>query len=105
MSIFAMNQGSGVNSQFAEIIVPGCGFKNATDQSPIIRIDIVDGKLTMKVWADIAEEQPTHVIELNDALLTNRKEEHGAEPKVSGVVGGDQGSSQSQERGLFGRRK
>ncbi len=81
MSNFALNQGSGVSSgQWADLTVPGCGMMTSEGQYPIIRVEIKDGKATLYVWSDINAEDPTHVINLTDALLSNRKEEDGIEP-------------------------
>lgn len=37
-----------------------------------VYIERLNGKLRLVVWADINDEEPTHVIELEDALESNR---------------------------------
>lgn len=39
-----------------------------------IFIEYREGKLTLRVWADINQEDPTHTIDLSGALESNRKE-------------------------------
>ena len=74
---FALNQKNANGKQSAELLVPGCGTK-AQDDGPVAYIEIEDGKPVMYVWADIASEDPTHRIDLSDALESNRAEDEPA---------------------------
>ena len=67
MNMFGMNQRTVDGRQRAEIVVEGCGVKDVPGREPIIWIEAVDGKITMYVWADIAQGEPTHIIDLTDA--------------------------------------
>lgn len=40
-----------------------------------IYLEFYEGKLVLRVWADINQSDPTHVIDLEGARLTARKEE------------------------------
>jgi len=42
---------------------------------PPIFIEWYDGKPRIIIWADINEEEPTHIIDMSGALESNRKEE------------------------------
>lgn len=37
-------------------------------------IEFYEGKLWLRVWADINQEDPTHCIDLSGALVSNRRE-------------------------------
>jgi hypothetical protein len=41
---------------------------------PPIFIEWYDGKPRIIIWADINEEEPTHIIDMSGALETNRKD-------------------------------
>lgn len=43
---------------------------------PPIFIEWYDGKPRILIWADINEEDPTHVIDMSGALESNRKEQN-----------------------------
>ena len=54
------------------------GYSNANqDNGVILHIEYYEGKLMLRVWADINQEDPTHVIPLGLAHMTKRKQ---AEP-------------------------
>jgi hypothetical protein len=73
MAKFAMNTSFTDGRYRAEIIVDGCGVKDIPGTQPIIWIEEFEGKLTMYVWADIEQGEPTHTINLSDAMEANRK--------------------------------
>ena len=54
--------------------VDGYGEHTSTDDSglPIV-VEYYGGKLRVLVWSDINNEEPTHVIDMSGALLSNRK--------------------------------
>ena len=43
-----------------------------TGQEQVIYIEQKDGEVRVLIWADINEEEPTHVIDLSKARETNR---------------------------------
>lgn len=52
------------------------GFGEKTSLPPYARpifLEFYEGKLTLRVWADINQEDPTHVIDLSGALETKRE--------------------------------
>ena len=57
-----------------EIRLRGYGDNQSNDGEgcPIV-IEVVDGRLSMKVWSNINREDPTHVIDLEWAKESNRK--------------------------------
>lgn len=61
----------------AAIGVPGCGEYNSPDGEgfPVL-IEMREDGPYLIVWADINQENPTHVIPLAGALESNRKEEN-----------------------------
>lgn len=48
----------------------------ALGQGAPVYIEYYQGKLVVRVWADINSEEPTHVIDLTGALESNRKDEN-----------------------------
>ena len=72
-----MVKGSDIGLTTALLISPeGYGECNALGGkgSPIM-LEIWEGKLRLIVWADINQEDPTHIIDLEGARETNRKPE------------------------------
>jgi hypothetical protein len=55
------------------IRVDGHGdFHSPNGQGELIYLEHYDGKLILRVWADINQEDPTHTIDLSGALETAR---------------------------------
>jgi hypothetical protein len=50
---------------YGDCATEGCG-------CPIF-VEFYEGKLWLRVWADINQEDPTHCIDMSGALITNRK--------------------------------
>lgn len=64
-------------TEWVEVLIAGHGTKTAMDEdAPIyIEVDRETGDVTLYVYADINVEDPTHIIPLKDAKLSNRKNE------------------------------
>jgi hypothetical protein len=41
---------------------------------PLVALEIWEGEFRVIVWSDINEEDPTHIIPLTNARISNRKE-------------------------------
>ena len=65
------------NTGLLEICPVGYGDDLSVDGEgcPVL-LDLFDGKLKLHVWSDINKEDPTHQINLEGALETNRKAEN-----------------------------
>lgn len=46
----------------------GCGTANGRDLPPIF-LEMFEGKLVLRVWSDINQEDPTHVIDMSKAFI------------------------------------
>ena len=57
-----------------EIFVTGYGMKCVEGGSPIF-LEVFEGRLVLRVWADINKEDPTHVIDLAEAREDARKDD------------------------------
>lgn len=84
------------------IAMPGFGDKTSSDgEGAPIYLDFCDGKMQLLVWADINQEDPTHVIDMSGALESNREAgpvgDHGtaenSQPSVDGIAQSDGGLS------------
>jgi hypothetical protein len=60
--------------QGVEIGFPGFSTATGTDADGVIYVEEVDGKLTVYIWSDINQEDPTHVIPLAGAANALRVE-------------------------------
>lgn len=47
----------------------------SSGQRPVIVVERWEGDLRVLVWGDINQEDPTHTISLEGALISNRKED------------------------------
>jgi hypothetical protein len=66
---FGFSQGSDGSTQFAHIVIPGCG-RIEKDGAPILTIEIEhDGKITLLVYGDILSAEPTHIVPLGGARI------------------------------------
>lgn len=64
------------NRGLLEIGIPGYGSREMDDSfNQIICLEQYGGSLRLLVWADINDEEATHVIDLVGAKLSNREEE------------------------------
>lgn len=64
------NSGAGLSISCA-----GYGLQNMqAGYGDILYLEVNEGTLRLLVWADINQEEPTHIIDLSAALETNRKE-------------------------------
>lgn len=61
-----------VESAGLSIIVPGYGTAAMVGDSPVVLIEYREGVPFVVVWADITDEEPTHVISLADAVLSHQ---------------------------------
>jgi hypothetical protein len=71
LSVEAVATGFGL-----EIFAEGygcCGM--APGHGSIVFLELYDGKLWLRVWTDINNEDPTYVIDMSGALETNRNEQ------------------------------
>lgn len=55
----------------AEVNIEGYGHNTTHDGSPVYLEFGEDGKLTLYVWSDINQEDPTHVINMESAREDN----------------------------------
>ena len=60
MNIVRLNQSSS-SKQTAEVGVPGAG-RLSVPGTPIHYIEKIGDQITLYMWGDVAQEEPTHVI-------------------------------------------
>jgi len=59
-----------------EVFIDGFGISTMSDgYGPIIYLEHYEGKPWLYIWADINQEDPTHKIDLSEALESNRRDE------------------------------
>lgn len=64
-----------IGSNDIELYFSGYGVQTMEPgHGPPIHLEYYAGKLMLRVWADINQEDPTHTIDLSGALESNRKE-------------------------------
>jgi len=74
--------GISASSLAVAIEAEGCSVCTAVDETPlgegnrpVILVELWEGELRCIVWSDIKQADPTHIIPLTDALISNRKED------------------------------
>ncbi len=97
---------SATGSSRANITVPGCGTRTSEAEDAVLHVDIRNGEIKLYVWADINQENPTHIIDLSKAQLTNREaQDNGTEPEVPATAGPDARAPQQKEQRVRRRRQ
>lgn len=65
----------GVDHQIG-IQIQGFSDKTSDDHDGVpVLLDLSDGKLQLLVWADINQEDPTHIIDLEGARIEKREDD------------------------------
>ena len=59
---------------FLEIEIEGLSTLAEQDDGTVILVEFYEGRWWLRVWADINDEDPTHIIDLSGAELEHRND-------------------------------
>lgn len=62
------------SNDFLEVEIKGLGTLAEQGDGRTVLVEFYDGKWWVRVWADINQEDPTHVIDMSGALELHRVE-------------------------------